>query len=103
LSSWSTLAFVIPAGISLTLASTLCAAALSGDLTLVWITAQALTLISAARSGAHGLASILIIFLILIVSLILISRFLVCHNTLLINEMSGPDRAAGLTHGFEYQ
>jgi hypothetical protein len=69
------------------LAGTLYAAALSGGLALVWIAAEALTLIPAGRSSAHRFASTLIIFLILIVSLILIPHFLVCHNTLLISEV----------------
>jgi hypothetical protein len=89
LSTWPTLAFGIPAGIPLTLAGTLYPAALSGGLTLVWIAPEALTLISAACSSAHRLASILIIVPILIVSLFLIAHFLVCHNTLLINKVSG--------------
>jgi hypothetical protein len=94
LSPWPTLAFVKPAGISLALAGTLCATALAGGLTLVWIAPEALTLISAAGTSAHSLASILIIFLILvtlilILSLILIPHFLVCHNTLLSSKFPG--------------
>jgi hypothetical protein len=94
LSPWPTLAFVKPAGISLALAGTLYATALAGGLTLVWIAPEALTLISAAGTSAHSLASILIIFLILvtlilILSLILIPHFLVCHNTLLSSKFPG--------------
>jgi hypothetical protein len=90
LGSWSALAIRVSSGISLTLPRTLNSTALTGEFTLFWITRVRLALIflriSNAGSGAHGLASILIISLI---RLFLISCFLVCHNTLLLVKVSG--------------